>query len=129
MLSRILVVVALTFLANSAHAQRNTILLSMTIDQNGKQLAAPQVVVRSAAPADIRVGNQLRLKVVATDASGKTDVQFKVYANEGSGLAFVGSPRILVTYGQYSSMSWSSGSGTNYKITLTPTLNSVRSSS
>jgi hypothetical protein len=129
MFPRVLFVAALTCFVSSAHAQENAIMLAMTLDQNGKQLSAPQILVRSADPAEIKVGDQLQLKVVATDSSGSTDVQFKVYADEGSGLALVGSPRILVAYGQSASLIWSSGSGTKYKLTITPTLTSTPSHS
>ena len=104
-------------------------MLAMTIDQNGKQISAPQVLVRSTAPAEIRVGDKLQLSVVATDISGETDIQLKVYVDEGSGLALVGTPRMLVSYGQNFSLSWSSVSGIAYRLTLLPALAALPSNS
>jgi hypothetical protein len=121
----LLFAVAFACVTAPVQAQDHGIVLAMTIDQNGKQLSSPKILVQSAAPAELRVGDQLQVKLVATNASNSADVQMKVYANEGSGLTLVGSPRILVTYGENSAISWSSASGAKYKITLAPRLASI----
>ena len=121
----LLLAVAVVFATSTVQAQDRGIMLAMTIDQNGKQLSSPQLLLQSSTPAELRVEDQLQIKLVATDASNSADVQMKVYANEGSGLALVGSPRILVAYGENSVVTWSSASGTKYKVTLAPRLASI----
>ena len=113
-----------SFLCATAFAQESTngIFLSMKVEQGGTQVANPRLLLQDAVPAEIQIGAQLKIQVTATNESNSTDLRMKVFAEEGSGLGLVGTPRVLVTYGQESVVSWLSASGVAYKLTLTPRL-------
>ena len=98
------------------------IFLSLKFEQAGMPTTSPKVLLQSAVPSEIRIGSQVKVQVTAVSLPDHTDLQLMVYAEEGSGLSLVGTPRVLVGRGQESVVSWSSPSGTSYKLTVKPVL-------
>jgi hypothetical protein len=122
MLARALLAATLLLcFAVDAQERAQSIYLSMKFERDGAEISSARVLVESAQQAEVRVDDRLKVELTATGSSTNVDLRMNVYGAEASGLALVGSPRLIVNYGQESQVSWSKN-GAAYRITVTPRL-------
>jgi hypothetical protein len=100
-------VVGLALASLAASAAEPAIFVSMKVEHDGKAIGTPSVLVADAHQTRLTIGNRLQIEMVAADLADSADLRMRVYSKSDEALNLVGTPRVVVPYGQEAAVAWS----------------------
>jgi hypothetical protein len=95
--------------------------ISIQVVVDGRLVASPGLTIQSGKTAVIGIPDDLELDVAATAGAKAADLRFKLSVNVDGRLTLVGSPRVLASYDELSTVQWQSDAGRTFLLMITPT--------